>query len=214
MPVRHGRILSGWRARCLVRAGGLIVRDGAAFRVHQWADERSRHCGRLPAHVVARLKAAELLAVFRGDPDRLVQAPDVPVQPPRPVNVSPAMSGKAPASLLEQMEGDGASCVRLRAAAGRFQADYHLAASPGRLRTDDPRLLAAAHLRLLEVEDGLGADMASMAEMLVLDRFTQTALRHATGAGLSEAEHVLRRLAAAYGLLRPDQAVGKAFASS
>ncbi len=218
MPVKRDRILSGWRARCLLRTGGLIVRDGAAFRVHQWADKRSRRCGRLPDHVVVRLKAAHLLVVFRGDPDRLVQAGDVPVEPPRQVAVPPGQigrtMGKSPVRVLEHLAASSALGVRLRAAAGRFQADYHLAASPGGLRTDAPGIRAAACGRLLAVENSLGPDGAGMAEMLVLDRLTVSALQHRTGAGLDEARDVLVQLAGAYGLTGPDQEAGRALASS
>ncbi|MEZ6001471.1 hypothetical protein [Hyphomonas sp.] len=104
--------------------------------------------------------------------------------------------------------------IRLRAAAGRFEADYHLAASPGRLRTNDPKVLSAARNRLLTVERVLGPDMAGMAEMLVLDRFTLSALRQRTGAGLEDARGVLVELAGVYRLTGWGQDVGRAFASS
>ncbi|KCZ85800.1 hypothetical protein HAD_08945 [Hyphomonas adhaerens MHS-3] len=214
VPGKRDRILSGWRARRLLRTGGLIVRDGAAFRLHQWADERSRRCGRLPAHVVVRLKAADLLAAFRGDPDRLVQAGDVPLETPRPVAVLHSPNGTPPVRVLEHIAASSPLGVRLRAAAGRFRADYHLAASPGRLRTDAPKQLAAACERLTSIETALGPDTAGLIEMLVLDRFTVSALRHETGGGLDRARDALARLTEAYGLLCPDQEAGRAFASS
>lgn len=81
MPAKTERPLSGWRAWRLLRAGGLIVRNGAASRVHQRADERGRRCGCSRPHMVARLKGEQLQAAFRGDPDRLVQAGEAsPVQ--------------------------------------------------------------------------------------------------------------------------------------
>ncbi len=214
MPGKRDRILSGWRARRLLRTGGLIVRDGAAFRVHQWADERSRRCGRLPGHVVARLKAAGLLVAFRGDPDRLVQSADVPVEVPRPVADPFSASGTRPVRVLEHIAASSPLGVRLRAAAGRFQADYHLAASPGGLRTDAPKQRAAACNRLASIENALGSETTGLVEVLVLDRFTVSALQHETGAGPDRAGDALARLTEAYGLRRPDQEAGRAFASS
>jgi len=215
VPAKRDHVLSGWRAGRLVQTGGLIVRDGAAFRIHQWADERSRRCGRVPSHVVDRLKAARLLEPFRGDPDRLVHAGDDPQGLPKPVAMPPALTGNAPVRVLDRLDhGAGALGVRLRAAAGRFRADYQLAASPGRLRNETPQALAAARTRLLAVENALGPDKASMVEMLVLDRFTVPALQHRAGAGLEEARDVMVELGAVYGLVDPGQEAGKAFASS
>lgn len=215
VPAKRDHILSGWRAYRLLRTGGLIVRDGAAFRIHQQADERSRRCGRLPPHIVDRLKAAHLLTSFRGDPDRLVQAGDMPLDPPKPVAMPPVLMGHASLRVLDQLDnGTGALGVRLRAVAGRFRADYQLAASPGRLQTDTPKTQAAARTRLLYVEKTLGPEKAGMVEMLVLDRFTVTALHHRTGAGLEDARNVMVKLGAAYGLIDPDQEAGRAFASS
>ncbi|WP_394705966.1 hypothetical protein [uncultured Hyphomonas sp.] len=214
VPVRRDHILTGWRTCRLLRTGGLIVRDGAAFRVHQWADERSRRCGRLPAHVVARLKAADFLTAFRGDPDRLVQAGDLPLERPRPVAAPALMDEIAKVRVLDHLASSEPQAVRLRAAAGRFRADYHLAASPGRLRTDDPKSRAAARDRLLAVEQSLGPGRAGMAEMLVLDRFTPSALRERTGAGLEDARNVMMDLAGVYRLIMPDQEADRAFASS
>ena len=102
----------------------------------------------------------------------------------------------------------------LRAAAGRFLADYQRAVSPGRLRADNPNALAAARNRLLAVEQALGPDGAGMAEMLVLDRFSASALRHRTGEGPDAAQDVMLALAGVYGLITPDQEAGRAFASS
>ena len=214
MPVRPLRILSGWRVRRTLRAGGMIVRDGAAFRIYQKADERCRCCGRLPPHIVVRLKGEALLIAFRGDPDRQVQSGPVPAMPLKPFAASDPSTGKAPASLMEQAASKCAEGLRLRAAASRFEADYQLAASPGRSRADDPRQIAAARARLLKVENELGTERVEQAEMLVLDRLTLAAFRHVSGLGLIEARAVLTRLAEAYGLLAPDQAVGSAFASS
>ena len=213
MPVRRERILTGWRTRRLLRTGGLIVRDGVAFRVHQWADERSRRCGRLPAHVVARLKAAHLLAAFRGDPDRLVEADGVPLEMPHPDGAAVA-DPMARFRVLSHLASRDPQGVLLRAAAGRFEADYYLAASPGRLRTDDPKTSAAARDRLMAVERGLGPERAGVAEMLVLDRFTLSAFHQRTGAGLIEARAVMADLARLYRLIGKDQDADKAFASS
>ncbi|WP_375210224.1 hypothetical protein [Hyphomonas jannaschiana] len=214
MPAKSERPLSGWRARRLLRAGGLIVRDGTAFLVHQRADERSRRCGRLPPHIVARLKGEQLLAAFRGDPDRLVQAGEAPAVRLKPLAVSDPAESKAPGSLLDLAARRCAEETRLRAAASRFGADYHLAASPGGRRTDDPRLQAAARLRLEALEEKMGADRAEAVEMLVLDRLTPSAFRHVTGQGLPEAQGALTKLAEVYGLLAPGQLVGRALASS
>ena len=214
MPAKPERPLSGWRTRRLLRAGGLIVRDGAAFRLHQRADERSRRCGRVPPHIVARLKGQQLLVSFRGDPDRLEQAGDAPAVRLKPLAVSDPLDGKAPKRLLELAVTGCAEGTRLRAAASRFGADYHLAASPGFRRADDPRLQRAALGRLEAVEKELGANAAEAAEMLVLDRLTLSAFGHVTGQGVAEALSVLMRLAEVYGLLAPGQAVGRALASS
>nr|WP_321509950.1 hypothetical protein [uncultured Hyphomonas sp.] len=214
MPAKPERPLSGWRTRRLLRAGGLIVRDGAAFRLHQRADERSRRCGRVPPHIVARLKGQQLLVSFRGDPDRLVQTGDAPPVRLQPLAVSDPLDGNAPESLLDLAARRCAEETRLRAAASRFGADYHLAAAPGFRRADDPRLQRAALGRLEAVEKELGANGAEAAEMLVLDRLTLSAFRHVTGQGVAEAQSVLVRLAEVYGLLAPGQAVGRALASS
>lgn len=211
------RILSGWRAQRLLGAGGLLVRDGAAFRLYHRRDERSARCGRVPAHVVARLKRAAGLAAFRGDPDRLV-LPDAPVPPAlKALPVPPELGGglRAGAPLLDRVAEDAAGPgVRIRAAAVRFRADYQLAASPGRLRSETPRALAAARARLEAIEAALGPVRSGLVEMLVLDRFTETALRHVTGQGEAAARAALIRLAAAYGLGLPDQEAGSAFASA
>jgi hypothetical protein len=194
----------------------MIVRDGAAFRIHQQADERSCRCGRVPAHVVARLTFADGLVPFRGDPDRLVQ-PSLPALPklkPLPVQPDPGVWHRPPRSVLNQLVDQDSQGVRLRAAAGRFLADYHLAASPGRLRTDAPAALAAARARLEQVEAALGSVRVDMIEMLVLDKFSAVALRHVTGAEPSVALQALTRLAVAHGLAKPDQVAGRAFASA
>ena len=184
--------------------------------MHLRADERTERCGRVPAHVVARLKKDPGLVAFRGDPDRLVmpgRAAGVALAP-LPVPASALAHLRKVDSVLEQVARQaGATGVRLRAAAARFRADYHLAASPGRLRTDTPAALMAARARLAEIETALGAGPAGLAEMLVLDGMTLPALRHVTGQGLADARPVLVRLAVAYGLATPDQDAGKAFAS-
>jgi len=216
VPGKPNRILSGWRVRRLVASGGMIVRDGAAFRIHLQADERSCRCGRVPAHVVARLKAEAALIPFRGDPDRLVQPglPKLPVLKPLPVQPDPGVWHRTPRSVLDQLVDQDSQGVRLRAAAGRFLADYHLAASPGRLRTDTPAALAAARARLEQVEENLGRVRVEMIEMLVLDKFSAVALRHVTGAEPAVALQALTRLAVVYGLAEPDQLAGRAFASA
>ena len=216
MPGKPNRILSGWRVRRLIASGGMIVRDGAAFRIHLQADERSCRCGRVPAHVVARLKAEAALIPFRADPDRLVQPglPKLPVLKPLPVQPDPGVWHRAPRSVLEQLVDQDSQGVRLRAAAGRFLADYHLAASPGRLRTDTPASLAAARVRLEQVEAKLGSVRVEMIEMLVLDKFSVVALRHVTGAEPAVALAALTRLAVVHGLAEPDQLAGRAFASA
>lgn len=84
----------------------------------------------------------------------------------------------------------------------------------GRLRTDAPKPLAAACARLTSIETALGPDTAGLIEMLMLDRFTVSALQHETGGGLDRARDALARLTEAYGLLCPDQEAGRAFASS
>ena len=216
MRGRPDRILSGQRARRLVEAGGLLVRDGAAFHMYQRADERSPRCGRVPAHVVARLRLAPGLAAFRGDADRLAMAGESQARrlKPLPVPADMSIGARGQAGLLEQLAAeDAANGVRLRAAAARFRADYHLAASPGRLRTDTPKALDAARERLAAIEADLGTAQTELAEMLVLDRMTLTGIGHVAGAGMAEARTVLVRLAAAYGLLT-DQEAGNAFASA
>lgn len=209
---RPDRILSGWRARRLIEGGSLLIRDGAAFRMFQRADERSARCGRVPAHVVARLNHVPGLAIFRGDPDRLVAAGAAPAKRFAPLPV-PADGRKAQA-VLDRLALEGERGVRFKAAAARFRADYHLAASPGRLRTDAPKALAAARERMAEIETALGPKRAELAEMLVLDRMTLPALRHVTGLGPAEAREVLSALAGIYGLMTPDQEAGSAFASA
>ncbi|MBD3768867.1 MAG: hypothetical protein IE925_01880 [Rhodobacterales bacterium] len=217
MRAKPERILSGFRALRLVRAGGVIVRDGAAFRVHQRTDGRSRRCGRVPAHVVVRLKAAQAVIPHRGDPDRLVRAGGMGAMPalkPLPVPQD-LMGAPCPSETITDILGrDGAQGIRLRAAAGRFLADYHLAASAGRLRTETPKQLAAARARLEAVEAELGPEVTSLIEGVVLDRFTRRALFHAAGAGLAEAQEALVRLAGLYGLLGTAQDAGRAFASA
>lgn len=216
MRGRADRILSGQRARRLVEAGGLLVRDGAAFRMYQRADERSQRCGRVPAHVVARLQRVPGLVAFHGDRDRLVLAGAREARWLKPLPVPPDMTSGAHGkeSLLDQLAAeDLGQGVRLRAAAARFLADYHLAASPGRLRTDTPKALAAARERLGAIEAGLGTAQAELAEMLVVDRMTLPALNHVAGAGMAEARAALIGLAGAYGLL-PDQEAGSALASA
>ena len=212
MRARPVRILSGWRARRLVEGGGLLVRDGAAFRMFHRADERSGQCGRVPAHVVSRLQQAPGLAVFRGDPDRLVAAQAAPARHFVPLPL-PVETGRSQA-VLDRLAQEGERGVRLRAAAARFRADYHLAASAGRLRTDAPKTLAAARERLASIEASLGPKQAELAEMLVLDRVTLPALRHVKGMGADEAREILSALAGLYGLMAPDQEAGSAFASA
>lgn len=212
MPVRPDRVLSGRRARRMVEGGSLFVRDGAAFRMHLTGDARSSRCGRVPAHVVARLKVSPGLVSQCGDPDRLLIAAPPEVKRLKPV-LLPAVL-RPPESALDRLSRDGARGVRLWAAAARFRADYHLAASPGRLRTDTPRALSAARDRLQRFEDALGADRMELVESLVLDRVTPAALDHVSAAGLSGARDALVCLAEAYGLAGPDQDAGSAFASA
>lgn len=217
MRGKPDRILSGPRARRLVEAGGLLVRDGAAFQMYQRADERSLRFGRVPVHVVARLHRTPGLAAFRGDPDRLVLAGAREarwLKPlPVPSEIMPGARGKG--ALLDQLAAaDPGKGVRLRAAAARFLADYHLAASPGRLHTDTPGALAAARDRLIAIEAGLGTAQIELTEMLVVDRITLRSLDHVAGAGRVEARAALVRLAGAYGLLPTDQEAGSAFASA
>ena len=216
MSAKPDRVLSGWRARRLIGNGGLLVRDGLAFRMYLRADTRSSRSGRVPAHVVARLKQAPGLAVFCGDPDRLVAAGKVEALPlkPLPVPVEIFPHRRSQDSALEQVVRTDTQGVRLRAAAARFRADYHLAASPGRLRTDAPKTLAAACARLAAMEVSLGTDQVELVEMLVLDKLTPAALLHVAEAGQPEVREALVGLAIAYGLAGPDQDAGRAFASA
>lgn len=216
MPGKPNRILSGWRVRRLLASGAMIARDGAAFRIYRHTDERSCRCGRVPAHVVARLKTEAGLVLFRDDPDRLVRSslPDLPELKPLPVLPDPGVRHRPPPSVLEQLVNQDSRGVRLRAAAGRFLADYHLAASPGRLRTDTPAALAAGRARLQRVEADLGSVWVEMIKMLVLDKFSAVALRHVTGAEPAVALEALTCLAVVHGLDQPDQLAGRAFASA
>ena len=120
---------------------------------------------------------------------------------------------KKPQGALSRLVADDPNGVRFSAAAGRFRGDYHLAASPGRLRSDRPEARAAARTRLAAIETALGPEMAGLAEMLVLDRFTLSALRHACGVGPAELRDVLAGLAAAYSLTPAGQLAGRASAS-
>ena len=193
--------------------------DGAAFAVYMRADARSRRCGRVPIHVAVRLKQVAGLTALNGDPDRLVLPGASPMQRlyPLPVPRQAFAADRRPQSLLDQLVAAEASAgVRLKAAAVRFLADYHLAASSGHLRSDRPKARAEALARLEHIETVLGEDGAALAEMLVIERMTPAAFQHVTGAGLQTASALLVRLAAAYGLScqAPDQEAGSAFASA
>ena len=222
MRVRPDRILSGWRARRLVEGGGLLVRDGAAFHLHQRTDERSTRCGRVPAHVVARLKRSPGLAAHRGDPDRLVRVAMPAATWLAPLSVPADLMRerhRRVKSVLEQAVRSAPNGVRLRAAATRFRADYALAASPGRLRSDAPQALAAARDRLVALEATLGTETVELVELLVLHRIAEAALKHVTGLEPADVPEVLTRLAGAYGLAvsdraESDQEAGRAFASA
>lgn len=197
----------------------MLARDGLAYAVYQRADARSPRCGRVPAHVAMRLKRDLCLVAFNGDPDRLAGGQAIALRPisPLPVPASAAAANKPCLSVLARlMAAAPAKGVRIRAAAARFLADYHLAASQGRLRTDQPKARVDATARLRAIEDALGGNTAAVIETLVIDRLTPLALAHIEGAGLKEAAAILERLCVLYGLsvLARTQEAGSAFASA
>jgi len=206
--------VSGWRARRFAEAGGLFVRDGASFRVHRSTDERSRMCGRVPAHVVARLAPLCDLRTHRGDPDRLVS--DLAPVPRALQAMAAPEAGRVTAEPLLQQVAARAPVMagRMNAAAMRFRGDYHLAALPGRLKAHSPESLAVARRRLADLDAALGADTMMQVEALAVDRLTASAFGHVFGGGAEMAGAALARLAAAYGLPISAQEAGSAFASA
>ena len=214
MRNRPERAVSGWRARRFAEAGGLFVRDGASFRVYRLTDERSRWCGRAPAHVVARLSHVCGLQAHREDPDRLVSAR---ARVPRALLAIAMPEAGRPAArpLLDELTARApASAGRINAAAMRFRGDYHLAALPGRLKAHSHESLAAARRRLGDLDAALGADSMMYVEALAVDRLTAAAFGHVFGGGAEMAGPALARLAAAYGLPLAGQEAGSAFASA
>ncbi|MEZ5947079.1 MAG: hypothetical protein R3C13_01085 [Hyphomonas sp.] len=216
MRARTRKPVSGWRARRRLEAGGMLVRDAAAFRLHRWCDERSPLLGRVPAHVTARLVPALELARYRGDPDRL-HCPAAPVpQKLKPLG-PPALEGEpAGKSLLDAfILAHPDASPRLKAVTTRFRADYELTCLPGRLAIHPPDLLPAVRSRLAGFDGSLGAQLAEQAEAVLLDRLTGQAFQHVFGLGPEAAWAAVAELAALYGLPVLDgQEAGSAFASA
>ncbi|MCA8901297.1 MAG: hypothetical protein KDA53_08600 [Hyphomonas sp.] len=213
MRSRALKVLTGWRARRLAEGGGLFVRAGAAFRLYRFPDERGACCGRVPAHVVARLRPLCALVPHRGDPDRLVTVREAPARHLLPT-VVPDMEDARPMSLREAWEApEMADATRLRAAAARFEADYQLSVqSAGPVYPVS--LIEGTRARLMALDEQLGPGTMLQAEALLIDRLTPAAYRHVFRAGPEEAYAVAAMLAAAYGLALQDQEAGSAFASA